>query len=97
MPSKLLISISEDSQETLDEHIAIKVKEGLKKGFEEFFNNPIERKMYLTKKEACAYLSISYATIQKLILMGLPSIQIDGKCLFSKISIDQFMKSIESK
>ena len=56
MPSKLMISISDDSQETLDEHIAIKVKEGIKKGFEEFFNNPIERKMYLTKKEACIYL-----------------------------------------
>lgn len=63
----------------------------------EVMQNPIERKMYLTKKEACAYLSISYATIQKLILMGLPSIQIDGKCLFSKTSIDQFMKSLESK
>lgn len=63
----------------------------------EVMQNPIERKMYLTKKEACAYLSISYATIQKLILMGLPSIQIAGKCLFSKTSIDQFMKSLESK
>jgi len=63
----------------------------------EVMQNPIERKMYLTKKEACAYLSISYATIQKLILMGLPSIQIDGKCLFSKTSIDQFMKSLESQ
>ena len=68
-----------------------------KQAVSEVMQSPIERKMYLTKKEACAYLSISYATIQKLILMGLPSIQIDGKCLFSKISIDQFMKSIESK
>ena len=95
MPSKLMISISDDSQETLDEHIAIKVKEGIKKGFEEFFNNPIERKMYLTKKEACIYLSVSYATLQKLIAQGMPVIQIDGKILLSKVSINEFLKSIE--
>ena len=68
-----------------------------KQAVSEVMQSPVERKMYLTKKEACAYLSISYATIQKLILMGLPSIQIDGKCLVSKTSIDQFMKSLESK
>ncbi|MGB7474076.1 hypothetical protein [Trichococcus sp.] len=95
MASKLLISISEDSQDTLDEHIAIKVKEGIKKGFEEFFNNPIERKMYLTKKEACIYLSVSYATLQKLIAQGMPVIQIDGKILLSKVSINEYLKSIE--
>lgn len=95
MPSKLMISISDDSQETLDEHIAIKVKEGIKKGFEEFFNNPIERKMYLTKKEACIYLSVSYATLQKLIAQGMPVIQIDGKILLSKVSINEYLKSIE--
>ena len=95
MASKLLISISEDSQDTLDEHIAIKVKEGIKKGFEEFFNNPIERKMYLTKKEACIYLSVSYATLQRLIAQGLPLISIESKILISKTSIDNFMKSIE--
>lgn len=95
MPSKLMISISDDFQETLDEHIAIKVKEGIKKGFEEFFNNPIERKMYLTKKEACIYLSVSYATLQKLIAQGMPVIQIDGKILLSKVSINEYLKSIE--
>lgn len=95
MPSKLMISISDDSQETLDEHIAIKVKEGIKKGFEEFFNNPIERKMYLTKKEACIYLSVSYVTLQKLIAQGMPVIQIDGKILLSKVSINEYLKSIE--
>ena len=63
----------------------------------EVMQNPIERKMYLNKREACSYIGVSYATIQKLILMGLPSIQVDGKCLFSKNSIDQFMQSIEIK
>ena len=63
----------------------------------EVMQNPIQRKMYLNKREMCSYLGVSHPTAQKLILMGLPSIQIDGKCLFSKTSIDQFMKSIESK
>ena len=63
----------------------------------EVMRSPVERKMYLNKKEACSYIGVSHTTIQKLILMGLPSIQIDGKCLFSKTSIDQFMKSIENK
>lgn len=44
MASKLLISISEDSQDTLDEHIAIKVKEGIKKGFEDFLMIQSKRK-----------------------------------------------------
>lgn len=96
MASKLLISISEDSQDTLDEHIAIKVKEGIKKGFEDFFNDPIQKKMYLTKKEACAYLSVSYASLQKLIAQGLPLISIDSKILISKTSIDNFMQSIQN-
>ena len=67
-----------------------------KQAVSEVMQSPVERKMYLNKKEACSYIGVSYATIQKLVLMGLPSIQIDGKCLFSKTSIDQFMKSIES-
>lgn len=95
--TKLMISISEDSQDTLDEHIAIKVKEGIKKGFEDFFNNPIERKMYLTKKEACIYIGVSFSILQRIIIMGLPTIQIDGKLLISKKSIDDFLKSIENK
>lgn len=95
MGSKLMISISDDFQETLDEHIAIKVKEGIEKGFEDFFNSPIQKKMYLTKKEACDYLSVSYASLQKLIAQGLPLISIDSKILISKTSIDNFMQSIQ--
>ena len=91
--AKLELQISDEFNSSFEAYL----KETARNVIQEVIQNPIERKMYLTKKEACAYLSISYATIQKLILMGLPSIQIDGKCLFSKISIDQFMKSIESK
>lgn len=91
--AKLELQISDEFNSSFEAYL----KETARNVIQEVIQNPIERKMYLTKKEACAYLSISYATIQKLILMGLPSIQIDGKCLFSKTSIDQFMKSLESK
>jgi hypothetical protein len=61
----------------------------------EVMQNPIERKAYLNKKEAAKYIGCSYQTLQKLILSGMKTIQIDGKCLISKIQIDNFLQSIE--
>lgn len=63
----------------------------------EVMQNPIERKAYLNKREACVYLGVSFLTLQKLIMMGCPVIQIDNKHLLSKASIDSFMKSLENK
>lgn len=91
--AKLELRISDEFNTSFEAYL----KEAARNVIQEVIQNPIERKMYLNKKEACGYIGVSYATIQKLILMGLPSIQIDGKCLFSKTSIDQFMKSLESK
>ncbi len=93
--SDLTVSINDKTQETLADRVASKVEAKLKKDFGELLNDPISRKMYLTKKEACIYLSVSYATLQRLIAQGLPLISIESKILISKSSIDNFMKSIE--
>ena len=66
-----------------------------KQAVSEVMQSPIERKMFLNKSEAQAYIGVSYATLQKLIAQGLPVIQIDGKILLSKVSINEFLKSIE--
>ena len=66
-----------------------------KQAVSEVMQSPAERKMFLNKSEAQAYIGVSYATLQKLIAQGLPVIQIDGKILLSKVSINEFLKSIE--
>ena len=66
-----------------------------KQAVSEVMQSPVERKMFLNKSEAQAYIGVSYATLQKLIAQGLPVIQIDGKILLSKVSINEYLKSIE--
>ena len=66
-----------------------------KQAVSEVMQSPVERKMFLNKSEAQAYIGVSYATLQKLIAQGLPVIQIDGQILLSKVSINEFLKSIE--
>ena len=61
----------------------------------EVMQSPVERKMFLNKSEAQAYICVSYATLQKRIAQGLPVIQIDGKILLSKVSINEYLRSIE--
>ena len=66
-----------------------------KQAVSEVMQSPVERKMFLNKSEAQAYIGVSYATLQKLIAQGLPVIQIDGKILLSKVSINEYLRSIE--
>lgn len=66
-----------------------------KQAVSEVMESPFERKMFLNKSEAQTYIGVSYATLQKLIAQGLPVIQIDGKILLSKVSINEYLKSIE--
>lgn len=52
-------------------------------------------KDYMTIKETCSYLNISFVTLQKWQTLGLKSITIEGKRLFKKKTIDEFMKTYE--
>ncbi len=54
-----------------------------------------ESKPYMTVKETCAYLNISFSTLQKFERLGLKKITVEGKILFKKKTIDEFMKEFE--
>lgn len=48
-------------------------------------------KRYMTKKEACAFIGISFNHFQKVEALGLPVIQISGKILIDREDIIKFM------
>jgi len=52
-------------------------------------------KDYMTIKETQEYLQISFGTLQKWQQLGLKSITIEGKRLFKKSTIDEFMRGFE--
>lgn len=93
MASNLSIQISDDFQKEFE----VMIQELARKVIDEMSHDPIEKKMYLNKREACVYLGVSFVTLQKLIVMGCPVIQIDNKHLLSKASIDSFMLTLEVK
>lgn len=61
-------------------------KESIEKAQEGF-----SQKQFMNKKEAAAYLGVSFNTFQKIEKMGLPIIEIDGVTLIKKQDIDEFL------
>lgn len=49
-------------------------------------------KTYMNKKEACAYIGVSFNTFKKLEKLGLPIIEVDGIMLVKKEDIDAFLE-----
>lgn len=47
---------------------------------------------YLKKNQLCQYLNLSNNTIDKLIVKGLPRININGIVLYDKLEIDKWLK-----
>ncbi|MFS7394070.1 helix-turn-helix transcriptional regulator [Carnobacterium maltaromaticum] len=47
---------------------------------------------YLKKNQLCQYLNLSNNTIDKLIVEGLPRININGIVLYDKLEIDKWLK-----
>ena len=89
--AKLEIQISEEFNTSFEAYL----KEAARNIIHDVMNNPIERKAYLNKGEACIFIGISRATLEKLIRKGLPIVTVDDRVLISKESIKEFMKSIE--
>lgn len=89
--AKLEIQISDDFNASFEAYL----KETARNVIQEVMNNPIERKEYLNKSEACSFLGISRASLEKLIHKGLPIVMIESRVLISKESIKEFMRSIE--
>ena len=52
-------------------------------------------KDYMNAKETCAYLNVSFVTLQQFERLGLKKIKIEGKILFKKQTVDEFMKTFE--
>ena len=92
MTTKPTFSIElEGLNETIEQH----VKESVRAAIQSAFNDPIERKAYFSKGEAAQYLSVSRMILERLILSGLPVVQVQGRTLISRNSIDEFMKKLE--
>lgn len=91
MANNLSFELSEDSKSEIRNLFQGLAKEVV----DEVMKNPIERKPYLNKGEAAAYIGISRATLEKLIRKGLPIVTVDDRILISKESIKEFMRSIE--
>ncbi len=49
-------------------------------------------KRYIKKWQLCHYLNLSNNTIDKLIVEGLPRININGVVLYDKVEIDNWLK-----
>ena len=82
------------SQEDLDTLSAI-LKETLSKELELLLQNIGINSPYLNKQETCDYLGISNDTLDAWIREGLPVIKIGKSVRFDRLTINDWMKSLE--
>ena len=82
------------SQEDLDTLSAI-LKETLSKELELLLQNIGINSPYLNKQETCDYLGISNNTLDAWIREGLPVIKIVKSVRFDRLTINDWMKSLE--
>lgn len=89
--AKLEIQISEEFNASFEAYL----KEAARNVIQEVMSNPIERKAFLNKGEAAAYIGVSRTILEKLIRKGLPIVTIESKVLISKDAIHSFLKEIQ--
>lgn len=89
--AELTLNVSDDLQHQIEGLL----RKAALKVIEEVSSNELQKKDYFNKKEAAEYLGISYKSLQKLILMGLPMVQVDNMTLIAKNSINKFMADLE--
>ena len=82
------------SQEDLDTLSAL-LKESLSKELELLLQNIGINSPYLNKQETCDYLGISNNTLDAWIREGLPVIKIGKSVRFDRLTINDWMKSLE--
>lgn len=51
---------------------------------------------YMTQKQCCEYIGISFGYLQKLEHMGLPVIELDGKTLVDREDVIQFLNQYKT-
>lgn len=64
----------------------------MEKAFQQYFER-LATKEWLSVKEACEYIGVSFNTFAKFREKGLPVCEIDGIKRVSKRSIDEFLKN----
>lgn len=82
-------------REILQNSMKGEVKEMAREAVNEIVTDPLQRKDYFNMKEACKYVGISFVTLQKMEVMGLPIIHIEGKKLIAKETLKTFLKNLE--
>lgn len=82
------ILLSNEQQSSLEKNVYELLSHSINKARED---SGINQKQYMRKKELCLYLSMSNNTVDKLILDGLPQINVRGLIRYSKDQVDKFM------
>lgn len=82
------ILLSNEQQSSLEKNVYELLSQSINKARED---SGINQKQYMRKKELCLYLSMSNNTVDKLILEGLPQINVRGLIRYSKDQVDKFM------
>lgn len=62
---------------------------------QEVKHNELHSKEYFNCKDLCSWLNISFGTMQKMERLGMKCIKIDGKKLYNKATVQEFLKSLE--
>lgn len=86
--NELTILLSDTQKHGLQETIY----QLLKNEITHFENNLGLNKRYIKKCQLCQYLNLSNNTIDKLIVEGLPRININGVILYDKFEVDTWLK-----
>lgn len=55
----------------------------------------VKSRDYMSAKDTCEYLNISFVTLQNFERLGLKKCRVQGKILFRKETVDEFMRSFE--
>ncbi|CCI85473.1 hypothetical protein FC52_GL001077 [Lactobacillus pasteurii DSM 23907 = CRBIP 24.76] len=84
----MLFQLDKNEETELKKYVLTIVKDAIKSGIE---NN----KPYLTRKEVAKFLGVAESTVTNWVSLGMPVAIIDGRKLYGKQSILEWLKSHE--
>lgn len=87
--SELTILLSDQQQQ----HLQQTIHQLLSDEIEQFRVKIGLNERYIKKNQLCHYLNLSNNTVDKLIMEGLPKINVQGIVLYDRTEIDRWLKS----
>lgn len=87
--TKMEIKLDASQEKDLSQHIITLVRTSLNQAVEN------ESKPYLNRKEIAKYFGVADSTISYWVTLGMPVAVIDGRKLYGKKSITEWLKSKE--